>query len=117
MSEYTPTMAEVRGSYVVHNFRDCHSRPGEAEHQSVNQFGAEFERWLAAHDAELREQIAQELYTHLPIMLRDQAADECGWLSDMPDVWLDHGTDVTTPDGTIDVEQVGEYAATIARGE
>lgn len=61
MSEYTPTITEVRGSYVVHNFRDCHSRPGEAEHQSVNQFGAEFDRWLAAHDAELREQIAQEI--------------------------------------------------------
>lgn len=70
-----------------------------------------------AHIAqETREQVAREVSTYLPIKLRDEATDGCGWLSDMDGVWLDHGTDVSTPSGSIDVDQIGEYAARIARG-
>ena len=54
MSEYTPTTQQVRREYVS----------GRAEAESAMsydpQYEPEFDRWLAAHDAELREQIAAE---------------------------------------------------------
>lgn len=104
MSEYMPSTEDVRIAYICGG---SYRHPGRGEY---------FDRWLAAHDAEIHEQVAREVYTHLPIMLRDQATDGCGWLSDMDGVWLDHGTDVSTPSGSIDVDQIGEYAARIARG-
>ena len=55
MSDYTPTTDEVRGAYV--------SARSEEEFAAsyLSQFEPEFDRWLAAHDAELREQIAAEI--------------------------------------------------------
>jgi hypothetical protein len=58
---YTPTTEEVRGTYVVHGFRECHRSAVETERQSMDDFRAEFDRWLAAHDADTREQCAREI--------------------------------------------------------
>lgn len=48
MSEYTPTTVEVRRRYA-------HTRPAGNKNQSAV---AEFDRWLAAHDAVVREEFA-----------------------------------------------------------
>ena len=48
MSDYTPTTPMIRTGYM----RDGRERKQRA---------AEFDRWLAAHDAELREQIAADV--------------------------------------------------------
>ena len=50
--DYTPTTEEVRGTYVAYSFRDCFEKPGPT--QPKGEWGAEFDRWLAAHDAEVR---------------------------------------------------------------
>lgn len=42
---YTPTTEEVRGTYVVHGFRECHRSAVETERQSMDDFRAEFDRW------------------------------------------------------------------------
>lgn len=47
---YTPTTEEIRGFYVVLGFEG--NRPFEGQHQSIQDWRAEFDRWLAAHDAE-----------------------------------------------------------------
>lgn len=47
MSNYTPTTNEVRESYVFYNLSEL-----EAE-----VLRAEFDRWLAAHDAEVRAEV------------------------------------------------------------
>lgn len=48
MSNFTPTTPMIRTGYM----RDGRERKQRAD---------EFDRWLAAHDAELREQIAAEI--------------------------------------------------------
>ena len=48
MSDFTPTTPMIRTGYM----RDGRERKQRAD---------EFDRWLAAHDAELREQIAAEI--------------------------------------------------------
>lgn len=45
MSEYTPNAGQVRNAYGAH-MGDCHGITKDA----LN----EFDRWLAAHDAEVR---------------------------------------------------------------
>ena len=49
MSEYTPTMEEVRTAYEAGGGYRWPER------------GEQFDRWLAAHDRELRERIAQDI--------------------------------------------------------
>ena len=58
MSEYTPTTEQVRVAYQDH--RDFQSimkgldRPGDVE------AGREFDRWLSAHDAEVKAEALRE---------------------------------------------------------
>jgi hypothetical protein len=61
MNDYTPTTEEVRGTYATYGFSDCHRHVGETDHQAIDAFHAEFDRWLAAHDADTREQCAREI--------------------------------------------------------
>ena len=66
MSEdYTPSMEEIRADYVA-----CNSSPQETMSNdgliTIWQARGNFDRWLAAHDAELREQIAQEILDERP---------------------------------------------------
>ncbi|MBW1639254.1 hypothetical protein G3H63_09240 [Microbacterium resistens] len=44
MSDYTPTTEQIRAGYI-----------GEPEHFMDKAVGEEFDRWLAAHDAEVQE--------------------------------------------------------------
>ena len=65
MSEdYTPNMKEIRADYVA-----CNSSPqetmGDGGLITIWQARGHFDRLLAAHDAELREQIAQEIEVHM----------------------------------------------------
>ena len=66
MSEdYTPSMKEIRADYVA-----CNSSPQETVSNdgliTIWQARGHFDRLLAAHDAELREQIAQEIEARKP---------------------------------------------------
>ena len=66
MSEdYTPSMKEIRADYVA-----CNSSPqetmGDGSLITIWQARGHFDCLLAAHDAELREQIAQEIEDQLP---------------------------------------------------
>ena len=106
MSDYTPTKEEVRTAYKAGGGYRWPER------------GEQFDTWLAAHDAEVREQCAREVYTHLPIILREEAKDGCGWLSDMAGGYeanmvrpTDYGVEV--PYGCIDVDHIGDYALSI----
>ena len=60
MSDFTPTTPMIRTGYM----RDGRERKQRAD---------EFDRWLAAHDAELREQIARELVDEAQAMARFSA--------------------------------------------
>ena len=66
MSEdYTPSMKEIRADYVA-----CNSSPQETVSNdgliTIWQARGHFDRLLAAHDAELREQIAREIEARKP---------------------------------------------------
>lgn len=56
MSEYTPTIDEIKGWYAgaVDEYR-CDTG------MSMDEAEVAFDRWLAKHDQDLREQIAQEI--------------------------------------------------------
>lgn len=62
--DYTPSMKEIRADYVA-----CNSSPqetmGDGSLITIWQARGHFDRLLAAHDAELREQIAQEIEVHM----------------------------------------------------
>ena len=59
MSEdYTPSMDRLRSAYVADRFKGWRGIKTPEQKQETN---AEFDRAIAAHDAELREQIAQEI--------------------------------------------------------
>ena len=65
MSEdYTPSMKEIRADYVA-----CNSSPqetmGDGSLITIWQARGHFDRLLAAHDAELREQVAREIEVHM----------------------------------------------------
>ena len=65
MSEdYTPSMKEIRADYVA-----CNSSPqetmGDGSLITIWQARGHFDCLLAAHDAELREQIAREIEVHM----------------------------------------------------
>ena len=66
MSEdYTPSTKEIRADYVA-----CNSSPQETVSNdgliTIWQARGHFDRAIAAHDAELREQIAREIEDQLP---------------------------------------------------
>ena len=119
-SEYTPTDNEVRRKY---------SRGMKSDGTSTQfvKWQKEFDRWLAAHDAELRAQIAAELRGELPVQLAETAQSPSGWLSDAEElypkadpsheyVWL-MSYDDSHSLGSIDISHVSEHAACIAEGE
>ncbi len=56
MSEYTPTTESVRWNYAVYWQVEDHDTDGSAEARE-----AAFDRWLAAHDAEVLRAAATEL--------------------------------------------------------
>ena len=56
--EYTPTTDEVRETYERARYY-LDNMPEEGD--SYRAGGGEFDRWLAAHDRALREQIAREI--------------------------------------------------------
>ena len=58
MSENTPTTDEVRETYERARYY-LDDMPEEGD--SYRAGGGEFDRWLAAHDRELRERIAREI--------------------------------------------------------
>ena len=64
MSDYTPTTAEVRLTFA----RLAPPRTNPL---------AEFDRWLAQHDAEVRKQMAEEIAEHFDLM----------HVGDEPDPW------------------------------
>lgn len=68
--------------------------------------------------ADVREQVARELWAKLPDTLRAQTHDDCGWLSDAQDAQLDATDDAVTfcGQGSIDVHHIADYAANLARG-
>ena len=114
MSEYTPTMDEVRGWYA-----------GALALWSSRQ--KEFDRAIAAHDRELREEIARDLMEKLPRILAETSGDDFGWLSDgfyrdpeadSTDYEADSmDSEVYVRDGSIDLDQIAEYAARIVGGK
>ena len=59
----TPQMTELRSLWVDHR---CRELPNENTFSEVvKEICAEFDRAIAAHDTELREQIAQEIEVHM----------------------------------------------------
>lgn len=62
MSEdYTPNMVRLLSAYFGDQRIECHRIPDDADY---DRWEAEFDRAIAAHDAELREQIAREIEAH-----------------------------------------------------
>lgn len=51
MTEYTPSMEEIRGIYAAYGYGG--NRPHDGQHQGIREWRAEFDRWLAAHDREV----------------------------------------------------------------
>ena len=63
MSEYTPSMDRLKGAWVDQCAGMYPEMRGNEEWIRAQQ--ATFDRAIAAHDAELREQIAQEIEVHM----------------------------------------------------
>ena len=63
MSEYTPSMDRLKGAWVDQCAGMDPEMRGNEEWIRAQQ--ATFDRAIAAHDAELREQIAQEIEVHM----------------------------------------------------
>ena len=104
--EYTPTME---------NIRDCYARYDNEATRTC-----EFDRWLAVHDQEVRQQIARDLMEKLPRILAETSVYEFGWLSDglYEDAEVDSmESEVYVRDGGIDLNQIAEYAARIVGGK
>ena len=66
--DYTPSMDRLRSAYVADRFKGWRGIKTPEQKQETN---AEFARAIAAHDAELREQIAQEI--EVPMRRHDNA--------------------------------------------
>lgn len=73
--DFTPTTKVVRHIYV-------HGGYDLGLHQTTKEGAEDFERWLAQHDKELRESIAQEVDAFLEQMIREGRIDVYGirWL-------------------------------------
>ena len=61
--------AVIRNAYIDH-MRAADRREGLPE---SDRYGADFDTWLAAHDAELREQIVREIVDEAQAMTRSSA--------------------------------------------
>lgn len=62
MSEYTPTTDEVRADFVALHTRNFDAYAvGRSLTSEQEYYGEDFDRWLAAHDAEVAERIAQAI--------------------------------------------------------
>ena len=72
MSEYTPTTEEVRDDYILRYATESRLRH--------NLFGEAFDRWLAAHDAEVAAKTLEDAADHVSGIdgRRDDAARD--WL-------------------------------------
>ena len=57
MSEYTPTTDNIQDAWTSRYDGQYPS----ASYDEYNEYKAEFDRWLASHESELREQIAKEI--------------------------------------------------------
>ena len=68
MSDFTPTTEQVRDGYR-YDTEDEYRDPIGAPQRSA-EAGRAFDRWLEAHDAELRERIARELVDEAQAMTR-----------------------------------------------
>ena len=68
MSNYTPPTAEVRSAFVRDPWTRRWSRSSDdASVEETTRLAQEaFDRWLTAHDADLRKQIAQEILGSRP---------------------------------------------------
>ena len=90
MSDFTPTIQQVRDGYR-YDLEDEYRDPIGAPQRSA-EAGRAFDRWLAAHDTELREQIAAEIET--------ASTDDVAW------------------EVSVEAFDAGmRYAARVARGE
>lgn len=58
MDEYTPITEDVRRGYAYSRVLHYYFDGGDEENAKGLR---EFDRWLAAHDAEMRERVAQEI--------------------------------------------------------
>lgn len=110
MSERIPPTGAIRLA-----FAEAHPFPLTTE---VDERLAEFDRWLAQHEQQLREQVARELMDHLPKALADDALSPEGWLSD----GLFEGAGVLGEEvifvrrlGSIDLHHIASHAQEIAR--
>ena len=65
-NSYTPELESIKAAFVFQKQRvyACASR-GIATPEILQYWESEFDRAIAAHDAELREQIAQEIEVHM----------------------------------------------------
>ena len=74
MSEYTPTTDAVGANYALNMYR--------VGPKDIDPYAA-FDRWLAAHDAEIREQVAREIEAlHVPIAATERQAIRNGAITD-----------------------------------
>ena len=116
MSEnYTPSMEQLRTFWETHGTHV----PAASAYLRIDR-KAEFDRAIAAHDAELREQIAREILSRLPKLLADDSENEDGWLSDWDgQVWpaADDTRVDLTGDGSIDLDHIASHAVSIAGGK
>jgi hypothetical protein len=63
MSDYTPTTDEVRADYVRARNRGYDEYQGDQTLTAMQEhYGAEFDRWLAQHDAQILHDQAVEVY-------------------------------------------------------
>ena len=72
MSDYTPTTGHVQDAYC-HVQQGVMGERGDAAHEK---FHAEFDRWLAAHDAEVAAKALEEAAS---------AWQVSGWAHDLPE--------------------------------
>ena len=80
MSECTPTTDDVRETYERARYY-LDDMPEEGD--SYRAGGGEFDRWLAAHDAEIREQVAREIEAlHVPIAATERQAIRNGAIAE-----------------------------------
>ena len=120
--DYTPTMADLREAYVLNRVRNIDSllAPGTSSKDLEDKGRADANAAIAAHDAELREQIAREIQSRLPKLLADDSENEDGWLSDWDgQVWpaADDTRVDLTGDGSIDLDHIASHAVSIAQGK
>jgi ABC-type Zn2+ transport system substrate-binding protein/surface adhesin len=123
MSDYTPTTDEVRADYVRDHTRGYDEYQGDQTLTAMQEhYGAEFDSWLAQHDAEVRTAALREAMAEALEEERDQykaGAQELGaylidvtakiaLLREMVHAWDTRAADPgKSPDGLIsDIREV-----------